>query len=308
LRNRIYDFACETEHICLSITRRRSPQSKRRPAEVYNPPQYLALAQTCCQLRTEFLPIYRTKTVHSLCPTEVANFIATIIFDKGPEKAVGNILIDLSMKWGDDDEHLRVDFLPLVYFLRIRFRTTKQTSDGEDALARELEQYLPFAPGPELNPSVNGATESKWAVYIRNSIEEIIVKPHAWRDPVSLFSTPLCIKIRHWDDLALLYGEKRRRCRIRMDMTGWVAAQESWERSMGLWMPALRRIIQVRLPDADGTEATLRAVVTSGHSLPGRFQLNLVDSLRHQRSAIALPSFRHWCPSQGSLRRESCAL
>lgn len=117
IRNRIYDFAQEDGKIKCYDDR----HNWEEPDESYsslpkNPHQFLGLTQVCREIRHEFLPLYRARTVVCVQPYEVKDYINTILApaDVEDEDVVGDVVIDLN---ACEDQPTEIDIKPLLQLL-----------------------------------------------------------------------------------------------------------------------------------------------------------------------------------------------
>lgn len=79
LRNRIYDFASEDKSVAYFPRRIRDGNYTEEQLRAYGvmniPPQSLGLAQTCRQIRAQYMPVYaRTATIHA-CHLDIPEFL-----------------------------------------------------------------------------------------------------------------------------------------------------------------------------------------------------------------------------------------
>jgi hypothetical protein len=85
VRNKIYEYAAES----ISQPPTFSKHPKRRSAS--QRPLFLGLTQVCRQIRTEYLPLYRSRTIHIVGVDEATKYIDTFFWAETVDSALLNI-------------------------------------------------------------------------------------------------------------------------------------------------------------------------------------------------------------------------
>lgn len=107
--------------------------------------QYLGLTQVCRQIRSEYLPLYKSQTIASLLPIDLYAYIDTWITPPGlrDDQITGRLMIDL---FADEFEQIRVlDVKPLLQLLRRAKNLLVETYDVMEWLSnsqRSLQATL----------------------------------------------------------------------------------------------------------------------------------------------------------------------
>lgn len=132
IRNRIYHFAQEDGKIrCYDDRHNWEEQDGPYSILPKIPYQFLSLTQVCREIRHEFLPLYRARTVVCVQAHEVKNYINTVLApaDVEDEDVVGNVIIDLNACEG---EKIEIDIKPLLQLLSKAKRLSVEAFEYDD--------------------------------------------------------------------------------------------------------------------------------------------------------------------------------
>ncbi|KAF9697529.1 hypothetical protein EKO04_004116 [Ascochyta lentis] len=114
LRNKIYEFCQEEGTVCLRLHAEPVDQDKRH-GPAYSQ-QFSKLLQVCHQLRSEFVAIYREKSVVEIQSVDLPSYLDVFLAPASlnHENAIGNLIIGLHHREQDHG----IDILPLLRLIR----------------------------------------------------------------------------------------------------------------------------------------------------------------------------------------------
>jgi hypothetical protein len=214
------------------------PKDRKKPADISKwadlQQQFLGLTQTCRQLRAEFMPVYRTKTVHEVhiadIPKYVGDYIqAGISEDKD---ATGNIVIELPSGNERVDRMHSVYLTPLIrlrlavtyskpkFLVRFRYEHGSLFYHGP-GLARELDQLVSFERTTD--------APSAWELYVRNALHAVCIKTDGPRVGLRMY-----VKRGHDEEFIKEYGQSTSSHWTKALDDGERRARGDWERRVGL--------------------------------------------------------------------------